>query len=161
MSTYYISIGSNMGDRLRYLVNAVYAIRKAGAQIGRQSSIYETEPWGKTDQTPFLNAVIAAEWDSSPEELLRRLQMIENQFGRVRCEKWGPRTLDIDLIYSDDVSRDTKFLMLPHPWFWLRPFVLIPLGELEPGFTYQGQTIGSRIAELEGNRSVKKWSHQW
>lgn len=93
MSLYYISVGSNMGDRFRYLVNAVFDLKKRGIQMQGLSSIYETEPWGKTDQTPFLNAVLAVEWMGEAEELLDILQATEIRFGRVRHEKWGAQDL--------------------------------------------------------------------
>lgn len=161
MSLYYISVGSNMGDRFRYLVNAVFDLKKRGIQMQGLSSIYETEPWGKTDQTPFLNAVLAVEWIGEAEELLDILQATEIRFGRVRHEKWGPRTLDLDLIYSDDKSCCTDRLTLPHPYFWERLFVLVPLEELSPDFFWEGQSIHNRITFLEGGQTITKWSHQW
>lgn len=161
MSLYYISAGSNMGDRLRYLVNAVFDLKKRGIGLQKLSSIYETEPWGKTDQTPFLNAVFAVRWDKEPDRLLDILQASEIRFGRVRHEKWGPRTLDLDLVYSEDVSCCTDRLTLPHPYFWERLFVLVPLEELVPDFFWNGQSIHDRIALLKGGQTITKWSHQW
>ncbi|MFQ9401255.1 MAG: 2-amino-4-hydroxy-6-hydroxymethyldihydropteridine diphosphokinase [Dialister sp.] len=82
-----------------------------------KSSFYRTVPWGKKDQPDFLNAVVAGRWENTPEKLLQLLQKIELRFGRIRKIHWGPRTLDLDLIYGDEVVKNTQFLKLPHPFF--------------------------------------------
>jgi 2-amino-4-hydroxy-6-hydroxymethyldihydropteridine diphosphokinase len=126
-----IGLGSNLGDRQATLVAAVKALR-ARAEISETvaSSIYETAPVGVLDQPKFLNAVIVIRTSFLPEALLRALQEIEHSFGRERRERWGPRTLDLDLLAYEGEQRTTNELMLPHPRMFERAFVMVPLREL-------------------------------
>ena len=133
MSLYYISVGSNMGDRFRYLVNAVFDLKREGFRCRDFPLFMKLNPGGKRIRRLF-KCRLAVEWMGEAEELLDILQATEIRFGRVRHEKWGPRTLDLDLIYSDDKSCCTDRLTLPHPYFWERLFVLVPLEELSPDF---------------------------
>ena len=94
-------------------------------------------------------------------ELLRRLLMIEQEHGRKRMIHWGPRTLDLDLIYGKNITRDSEFLRLPHPFFWERAFVLVPLADIDPDFTFQGQPISERIEELHGLDCVRRTDERW
>ncbi len=155
MSLHYISLGSNMGDRAAYLQAGVDGLRTKGIGIDAISAVYETEPWGKTDQAAFLNAVIRVNTDLSPRDLLTLMLATETAAERVRDERWGPRTLDLDLIYSDGVACDSSYLTLPHPYFWERAFVLVPLRDVAPHFSYRGQNIEERIAEL-GTNDIRK-----
>ena len=117
--TYIISLGSNQGNSLAILRQAAQALEAAeGLHIEKKSAIYETLPWGKTDQPVFLNAVMEISWEGPAEDLMALLLSVEKQFGRTRDVHWGPRTLDLDLIYSDGIRSDTSFLHLPHPYFW-------------------------------------------
>ncbi len=121
------------------------------------SKFYETPPWGNTDQGPFLNAVAMVKWDGSAEDLLRTLLAIEKEEGRERKIHWGPRTLDLDLIYSPDETCSTDFLRLPHPFFWERAFVLVPMADIAPDFQYQGESIARRIKALPDSEGVTEW----
>lgn len=126
-----IGLGSNLGDRLSTLVAAVKTLRaRVEIQELVASSIYETSPVGVLDQPKFLNAAIAVRTTLTPEELLRVLQEIEHAFGRERRERWGPRTLDLDLLAYEGEQRTTSDLVLPHPRMFERAFVTIPLLEL-------------------------------
>lgn len=126
-----IGVGSNLGDRQAALVAAVTALRsRAGIFEIVASSIYETAPVGVQDQPKFLNAVIAIRTSFTPEALLQTLQEIEQSLGRVRRERWGPRTLDLDLLAYEGEKRTSANLTLPHPRMHERGFVMIPLREL-------------------------------
>lgn len=148
-------MGSNMGDRRRYLSRALAGMEAQGIAVLARSSLYETLPWGKTDQPLFLNAVIRAGWDGEPEELMRRLLAIEKENGRKRDVHWGPRTLDLDLIIGSE-ERNSALLRLPHPYFWDRAFVLVPLAELAPDFCWRGEPVADRIRTLQGENAVRK-----
>ena len=127
MKELYISFGSNVGDSISIFRDAVNVLSKvSGLYIQKKSSLYETEPWGKIDQNKFLNAVIKVTYEGNVEHLLLELLKIEKLFGRKRIIHWGPRTLDLDLLYGENVVCQTALLQLPHPYFWDRLFVLIP-----------------------------------
>lgn len=160
--TYIISLGSNQGNSLAILRQAAQALEAAERlHIEKKSAIYETLPWGKTDQPVFLNAVMEISWEGPAEDLMALLLSVEKQFGRTRDVHWGPRTLDLDLIYSDGIRSDTPFLHLPHPYFWERPFVLVPMADVCPDFMYQGTSILSRIRTLHGEKEVKRTAYGW
>ncbi|MBL7828761.1 MAG: 2-amino-4-hydroxy-6-hydroxymethyldihydropteridine diphosphokinase [Saprospiraceae bacterium] len=126
----YLSIGSNMGDRLANLRTAAGLIHKGIGKIARKSKIYETQPWGKVDQEPFLNQVIMINTINDPRDLLEDITKIEKDLGRERKEKWGPRTIDIDILfYGKRIVRD-KGLEIPHPELHNRMFILAPLLEI-------------------------------
>lgn len=158
---YYISLGSNLGDRGAFLRSGVRAMERAHLVVTARSAMYETLPWGRMDQPLFLNAVVSALWDGTPEVLLQVLLDIEQSHERRRDLHWGPRTLDLDLIYSEGVCRNTDFLRLPHPLFWDRAFVLVPLADIAPDLVYRGESIVTRIAALHGWDAVKKSGETW
>lgn len=145
MKTAYLSLGSNLGDRLGNLVAAVRLLGAPGPQaappgriqIVQTSSVWETLPQGKTDQPDFLNMAIAVQTDLTPAELLEHALAVEAALGRVRLERWGPRLIDIDLCWYDDLSMKTDRLELPHPRMAERAFVLVPLLELRPDPQWQ------------------------
>lgn len=145
MSQVAIGLGSNLGDRLGYLTEAV---RRLSAFVGetRMSALYETEPVGHADQPPYLNAVVVGITNLEPFALLRELQQIETALGRVRSFVNAPRTIDLDLLLYDDVVRDTPQLTLPHPRLHERFFVLVPLAALVP--TWRHPSLGQTIREL-------------
>lgn len=124
-----IGLGSNEGDRLRELQRAVQGLSRRG-DIIHYSSVWETKPWGKVDQQKFLNMVILMKTGDGCHQFFRRLQSLEHGLGRKKSEKWGPRTIDIDLIFFDDLQISTSALTLPHPRFRERAFVLAPLLEI-------------------------------
>jgi 2-amino-4-hydroxy-6-hydroxymethyldihydropteridine diphosphokinase len=128
----YLALGSNMGDRKNNLLQAAMSIDKNIGKIARKSRIYETEPWGKTDQDSYLNQVLMVNTTLDPRDLLEVITHIEGEMGRVRTEKWAPRTIDIDILfYGKRVIRD-KGLDIPHPELHKRAFVLVPLMEITP-----------------------------
>ena len=132
MPIVFISIGSNLGDREKYCRKATEKIEALpDTKILKKSSLIETEPLGKTDQPKFINGVIKIKTELSPHELLVALQKIENDLGRVRKEKWGPRTMDLDILYYDDLKMKDKDLTLPHPEISKRPFIVRSLAELD------------------------------
>lgn len=146
MNIAYVSIGTNMGDRAGYLKQAVEYLREMD-QMGsvEMSSIYETSPVGVTDQADFLNMVVRVSTSFSSEELLVVCQKIEQQLGRVRTIRWGPRTADLDiLLYNNDMI-ETETLVVPHPRMRERAFVLIPLMEISPELV--DPTTGRRYEE--------------
>lgn len=131
-----LSIGSNLGDRLANLQSAVTGlINHPEISLVKVSSVFETKPFGGPEQDDFLNAVIEIETELSPKSLLEFAQKLENESGRVREVRWGPRTLDVDiLVYGEQVSLDEN-LILPHPRISERAFVLVPWFELDPNAT--------------------------
>lgn len=129
-----IGIGSNVGDRERHLENATRKLEALGRVVGA-SSWYETAPVGGPEQGPYLNAVVVIETELEPRELLGALLEIEHQEGRKRRVRWGPRTLDLDILLYDDRLVDEEGLTVPHPELTKRRFALVPLLEAWPGAT--------------------------
>lgn len=132
----FISLGTNLGDRIHNLKKAVHAIESNLGEIILQSALYETKPWGKSDQPDFLNQVILILTDKIPQACLNTLSSIERQLGRTRDEKWGARIIDLDLLYVNDQIINTKKLILPHPGIPYRRFVLVPMAEIAPDFIH-------------------------
>ncbi len=133
MNIAYLSIGSNIGDRLHHLTEAVRALRlHDGIIVTSVSSIYETAPVGYTDQADFLNMVVCVETALAARDLLEVCQKIEHGLGRVRDIRWGPRTADLDILLYNNDNIETKNLIVPHPRMFERAFVLIPLLEIAP-----------------------------
>lgn len=132
MNGIYILLGSNMGNRLEYLKEAESLIIQSGIQVIDESSIYETEPWGKSDQDWFLNVVLQIETSKEPSDLLDTLLSVEHSLGRIREEKWGERCIDIDILYYHNQIIHTEKLNIPHPGIPERRFTLIPLVEMCP-----------------------------
>lgn len=128
----YIAFGSNMGDKRDNIKKALDKIRKRKINIIKVSSIYETEPYGVLDQDSFLNGVLKIETTLDPNELLQELLDIEKELKRVRKRKWGPRTIDLDIIFYDDLIINEENLKVPHPDMQNRKFVLKPLCDIEP-----------------------------
>jgi len=137
----YIGLGSNLGDRRAMIDGALERLRPR-----RVSTIVETEPWGVADQPRFLNAVAEIETDLEPAELLDRLLDVERGLGRVRREKWGPRTIDLDLLLYDNRQVASDTLSVPHPRLHERKFVLEGLAELCPDRTVPG--LGRTVRQL-------------
>jgi 2-amino-4-hydroxy-6-hydroxymethyldihydropteridine diphosphokinase len=147
-----VSLGSNLGERFQYLQNALDAINEVvGTQVHSVSPVFETEPVGGPDQGKYLNAVAVIKTILSPEQLLAAMQQIEVAQDRVRSERWGPRTLDIDLLAMDSEVRTTPELELPHPRAHERVFVLLPWSLLDPDFVIPGK---ASVAELLANLDV-------
>jgi 2-amino-4-hydroxy-6-hydroxymethyldihydropteridine diphosphokinase len=142
MSEAVLSIGSNLGDRMAYLR---IALDTFGDRVRAVSALYETAPWGVTDQPDFLNAVFVAEGVHTPREWLDLAHRAESAAERVREQRWGPRTLDVDLIAVDDVRSDDPELILPHPRAAQRAFVLVPWLDVDPAAELPG---AGAVAEL-------------
>ena len=154
MYTYYIGIGSNLGDREGYLTFAVSELTDTdGVSSVSHSSWIETPPWGPVEQGPFLNGMLKVESTLEPLVMLDTILHIERLAGRQREIHWGPRTLDLDMVWVEDeggqcVQINTPNLVVPHPYFWERQFVLEPLYEVYPTFSYEGVSIVRRLDTL-------------
>ncbi len=156
----YVSLGSNLGDRGGNLLLAVRGMMEAALCVTRLSSVYETEPVGEVDQTPFLNMV--AEVGNNlppPQQMMARLLRIEWLLGRTREVKDGPRTIDLDLLLYGEIESKTEFLMLPHPRMHQRRFVLEPLVEIAPHLVHPtlNRAAAELLESLEDPSSVKRW----
>lgn len=132
MNKAYLLIGGNTGNRQLYLQEARNQIALQAGALLKASKIYETAPWGKADQDAFLNQALIIETTLAPQPLLEILLAIELDLGRLRREKYGPRTLDIDILFYDDIVLNTSTLVLPHPALQQRRFALQPLAEIAP-----------------------------
>ncbi|MFZ5817103.1 MAG: 2-amino-4-hydroxy-6-hydroxymethyldihydropteridine diphosphokinase [Bacillota bacterium] len=133
MSRAYLSLGANLGDRLGQLAEALRLLdRLPGARLAAVSGVYETAPQGKTDQPDFLNCAALLETELSPLALLEGIHGVERAMGRERRERWGPRTIDIDILLFGDQVISRPELEIPHPRMADRAFVLIPLLEVAP-----------------------------
>lgn len=141
MSRAYLALGSNLGDRRARLQGAIDALTAADAvRVVAVSRVYETAPVGGPPQDAFLNAVVVIDTDLDPHALLALAQGIERDARRVRAERWGPRTLDVDVLLFDDVALDDPDLVIPHPRMAERGFVLAPLRDVAPGLVDAGAT---------------------
>ena len=130
MSTAYVALGSNLGDREENLRSALKHLEENEVQVVKVSTFIETEPYGVTDQPGFVNAVCQVETKLEPLELLRLLLNIEQEMGRVRLRRWGERNIDLDLLLYEDACVVSEELTLPHPDMQNRDFVLLPLAEI-------------------------------
>jgi 2-amino-4-hydroxy-6-hydroxymethyldihydropteridine diphosphokinase len=150
-TTAFIGIGSNLGDREDNLTRAVELLSaEGGIEVVAVSEIRETEPVGPVEQGPFLNGAIRVETDLAPRELLERLLAVEQRLGRVRRERYGPRTIDLDLLLYGDELVDEPGLTVPHPRLHKRRFALEPLSDLDPGLQILGKgPISALLAELD------------
>jgi len=160
----YIGIGSNLGDREFLIRKAVEALRTLPqTNVSGVSSLYDTEPVGETDQPSFLNAVAWIETELPPRDLLWQMLLIERRMGRVRAKRWGPRPIDLDLLFYDDHVIEEPDLQVPHPEAHRRAFVLLPLLELEPNFRHPvtGETVRRMIQKLPPNPPVRKLGRFW
>ncbi|WP_343210885.1 2-amino-4-hydroxy-6-hydroxymethyldihydropteridine diphosphokinase [Ancylobacter lacus] len=149
--TAYLCLGSNLGDRAGTMAKAVGLIARIGLKIVARSSLYETPPWGPVPQGPYLNMVVAVETELSARELLHMVLGVEHAFGRDRTKevRFGPRTIDIDiLVYGEDVVAEPD-LEIPHPRMMERAFALVPLAELAPELRVGGVRVADALARLD------------
>lgn len=132
----YIGLGGNLGKPLETLPQALECIGKLeGTQVTKVSSYYQSAPLGPADQPDYINAVAQLNTQLTPLALLESLQMIEDQFGRVRSRHWGERTLDLDILLYDNLVQQNSTLTIPHPGLMQREFVAVPLAEIAPQLT--------------------------
>ncbi|ADU28370.1 2-amino-4-hydroxy-6-hydroxymethyldihydropteridine diphosphokinase [Evansella cellulosilytica] len=155
----YLSLGSNIESRYDYLTFALKKLREnPNITIVKQSSIYETEPIGVINQAAFLNMAVKISTSYSPSSLLIALQKIEQQGNRTRDRRWGPRTIDLDILLFNKENINLEHLQIPHPRMYERAFVLVPLFEIEPSIVFNnGKTIASYIDQLTDKEGVRQW----
>ena len=159
MPVAYIGFGSNIGDRLTHIQNAIYALSKTeGITLQKISSVYKTDPVGYESQAHFLNGVAAIQTDLLPLSLLHALKDIETAIGRKHRIRWGPREIDLDILIYGDMCLQTEKLVIPHPEMHLRRFVLAPLAEIAPDLVHPAfqETIHALLENLEDDKSVVK-----
>ncbi|EIL96660.1 2-amino-4-hydroxy-6-hydroxymethyldihydropteridine diphosphokinase [Rhodanobacter thiooxydans] len=151
MTLAYVALGSNLGNPRQQLLDAMDALAKLpGTRLLQRSQLYRTPPWGVLEQPPFINAAVELDTALSPHDLLEALLAIEQRAGRVRAERNGPRTLDLDLLHVDGVRLDDPQLTLPHPRMAERVFVLLPLRDIAPTLQPSGQaTVAELLARLD------------
>ncbi|MDX1663469.1 MAG: dihydropteroate synthase [Candidatus Promineifilaceae bacterium] len=148
----FLSLGSNLGDRRQNLRHAIAALDALpGFRVWRLSPLYETAPWGKTDQPHFLNLCLLGYTTQPPDALLRDLKRVEVELGRQPAERWGPRVIDIDILFYGDEAYEDDALTIPHPHVAERPFVLAPLAALAPHHVHpeSGRTVAEMLSALD------------
>jgi len=146
----FLGLGSNLGDRLTFLQRAVDLLdADRRTRVDAVSSVYQTEPVGGPEQEPYLNIAVRVATRRTPRGLLRLGQQVERELGRTREVRWGPRTIDVDVLLYDDRQISTRRLVVPHPRLVERPFALIPLIEVAPGATLpDGRSLVAVVAGL-------------
>ena len=160
MNQIYLSLGTNLGKRQHNLQNALLRLQEEVVLTG-VSPIYETDPWGNTDQPQFLNLCVSAQTALQPKELLTFVKQIEQDMGREEITHWGPRLIDIDILFHNETIWQDEDLIIPHPHIAERAFVLAPLTDIAPDFTHPqtGETVVQMLANVF-TTSVRKLSNQ-
>ena len=145
-----LGLGGNLGDPVRAMAAALSSLdARADCRVAAVSRLYRTPPWGKTDQAAFYNACAAVDTDLAPAALLELCLAIERQMKRVRAERWGPRTIDIDILTYGDVEQRTATLEIPHPRMIERGFVLMPLADIAPDIVVRGRSVAGWLAAAD------------
>lgn len=157
MNKAYLLLGSNEGDRKRWLHEAIKSLGKEAGIIVQQSHMYETAAWGLEDQPDFLNMAVCLHTGLSDAALLTVVNSIEEQLGRQRAVKWGQRTLDIDILFYNDEIINSHNLEIPHPYLQERRFALAPLNEIAPGFVHPvfQKTVSALLEECPDKLEVR------
>ncbi len=161
MSVAYLGMGSNIGDRAGLLLQAVERLNGSpSVRVTAVSPLYETDPVGYEDQPPFLNMACRIETSLSPEQLLETTLGIERELGRERVVRWGPRTIDIDVLLYEDTELNTEALTVPHPRLMERAFVLVPLLDILE--INERDWLPGPVSEPVGAAGVRRWtSNNW
>lgn len=145
-----IGLGSNVGDKRENIARAIASLTEAGdIRLVSRSRDYRSAPWGVPDQDWFVNAAITVATKLTPMQLLLRCQKVENDMGRVRRQKWGPRLIDVDVLTYRGETIDSPDLKVPHPYIAQRGFVLLPLKEIAPGMKIAGKSLDELIGALD------------
>jgi 2-amino-4-hydroxy-6-hydroxymethyldihydropteridine diphosphokinase len=157
-SKVFLLLGSNLGDRLHHLSQAKDEIAHHVGDIQTFSSIYKTAPWGDSDQPEFFNQVLLVLTTHPPELVLEKILMIETRMGRLRKKKWGPRVIDIDILFYDQLIVNTENLTIPHPSLQTRRFTLVPLVEIHPELQHPilKKNVRTLLHECPDNLEVSK-----
>ncbi len=150
MSRAYLGLGSNIGDKAALIAAAVDKLAAApGIRVVARSGDYRTPPWGETDQDWFLNAALGIDTTLTPHDLLETCLRIEAALGRVRERRWGPRLIDIDVLYFEGAEVSDERLVLPHRYVRERAFVLVPLAEIAPDLVIGGESVTQALDKLD------------
>lgn len=160
MNKVYLGLGTNIGDRLNYLKQAISKLQfNKDIKITKKSKLYETKAWGYTEQDDFLNMCIEIETNLSPIELLNECQKVELELNRERKIRWGPRTIDIDILFFNDIILQEEKLEIPHPRIKERAFVLIPLLDISNNLKINDVHINEYLESLtaEEREEVKEF----
>jgi len=160
----YVGLGSNLGEREAMIRLALDDLaRLPETRLVKASSLYDTEPVGEVDQPNFLNAVAQLETNLTARQLLWNLLLIEKRLGRVRTQRWGPRTIDLDLLLYGGLVVEETDLRVPHPELTRRSFVLVPLVEIDPLLVHPvtGETLLHHLSKLNTRPPVKRGSRLW
>lgn len=152
-----IGLGSNLGDRAAIIAAALAGLDGAGVRVTARSALYETAPWGDTDQGPFLNACALVETALAPRALLARCLAIERDLGRARdkARRWGPRAIDLDILYHGAARIAQDGLVIPHPRLFERAFVLVPLAEIAGDRVVAGRRIADAARAIDRSGVVR------
>ena len=159
-----LGLGGNIGDPVRAMAEALRALgARADCRVAAVSRLYRTPPWGKTDQDWFFNACALVDTTLAPEPLLDTCLAIERDMKRERKERWGPRTIDIDVLTYEGVAQSGGRLELPHPRMTGRGFVLMPLADVAPDLAVEGRTVGSWLedADVAGIEPASAGAEWW
>ena len=159
MNKAYLLIGGNLGHREENLSTAIKLIAVQCGQVSKTSSLYETAAWGNTDQPSFLNQALEISTSLNARQLLRRILKVEKEMGRIRKEKLGPRSIDIDILFFNNERYSLRFLQVPHPEIQNRRFALVPLAEIAPDLIHPvlKKSIPQLLHECPDKLRVKKY----